>query len=42
MVIKYKDGREFDLVFDEEAHTYKVDGEKIHSVTKVLDACFPK
>ena len=42
MVIKYKDGREFDLVFDEEAHTYKVDGEKIHSVTKILDACFPK
>ena len=42
MVIKYKDGREYDLVFDEVDHTYRIDGEKIHSVTKVLDACFPK
>ena len=42
MVIKYKDGREFELVFDEDDHTYKVDGKRIHSVTKVLDACFPK
>jgi len=42
VVIKYKDGREFDLVFDEVDHTYKVNGERIPSVTKVLDACFPK
>ena len=42
MVIKYKDGREFQLIFDVEMHSYKVDGEKVPSVTKVIDACFPK
>ena len=42
MVIKYKDGREFQLIFDAEMHSYKVDGEKVPSVTKVIDACFPK
>ena len=42
MVIKYKDGREFQLIFDADMHSYKVDGEKVPSVTKVIDACFPK
>lgn len=41
-MIKYKDGREFQLVFDPDIHSYKVDGEKVPSVTKVIDACFPK
>ncbi len=41
-MIKYKDGREFQLVFDPDVHSYKVDGEKVPSVTKVIDACFPK
>jgi len=41
-VIKYKDGREFQLIFDADMHSYKVDGEKVPSVTKVIDACFPK
>ncbi len=41
-MIKYKDGREFQLVFDPDLHSYKVDGEKVPSVTKVIDACFPK
>jgi len=41
-VIKYKDGREFQLIFDAAMHSYKVDGEKVPSVTKVIDACFPK
>ena len=37
-MIKYKDGREFQLVFDPDLHSYKVDGEKVPSVTKVIDA----
>ena len=41
-MIKYKDGREFQLIFDADMHSYKVDGEKVPSVTKVIDACFPK
>ena len=41
-MIKYKDGREFQLIFDPDMHSYKVDGEKVPSVTKVIDACFPK
>ncbi len=41
-MIKYKDGREFQLGFDPDVHSYKVDGEKVPSVTKVIDACFPK
>ena len=41
-MINYADGREYDLVFDEEKHSYTVDGEKVHSVTRVIDACFPK
>ena len=42
MVVTYKDGREFQLIFDAAMHSYKVDGEKVPSVTKVIDACFPK
>ena len=42
MLIKYKDGREFQLIFDADMHSDKVDGERVPSVTKVIDACFPK
>ena len=41
-MITYHDGREFDLDFSKEKHSYFLDGEKIHSVTRVIDACFPK
>ena len=42
MVVTYKDGREFQLIFDAAKHSYKVDREKVPSVTKVIDARFPK
>ena len=42
MKISYKDGGEFDLVYDEVKHTYMVDENKIPSVTRVIDSCFPK
>ena len=42
MKISYKDGREFNLVYDEVKHTYMVGDNKIPSVTRVIDSCFPK
>jgi len=42
MIINYKDGSEFALDFDEDSHSYRVDGIRIPSVTKIVDACFPK
>ena len=42
MQIVYKDGSEFKLEYDDEKHSYVVDGNKIPSVTKVIDSCFPK
>ena len=42
MQIVYKDGSEFKLEYDDEKHSYIVDGNKIPSVTKVIDSCFPK
>jgi len=42
MFITYKNGKEYNLDYDDEAHSYKVDGVKIPSVTRVVDACFPK
>jgi len=40
--IEYWDGDNVDLEYNEEKHTYMVDGEKIPSVTRVIDAVFPK
>ena len=42
MIISYKNGREYDLDYDDKAHSYKVDGIKVPSVTRVVDGCFPK
>jgi hypothetical protein len=42
MIITYKNGREYALDYDEGAHSYKVDGIKVPSVTRVVDGCFPK
>lgn len=42
MIITYKNGREYDLDYDDNAHSYKVDGIKVPSVTRVVDGCFPK
>lgn len=42
MIITYKNGREYDLDYDDKAHSYKVDGIKVPSVTRVVDGCFPK
>ena len=42
MTVVYKDGREFDLVYDADKHSYTIDGKKIPSVTRVIDSCFPK
>jgi hypothetical protein len=42
MIITYKNGREYALDYDESAHSYKVDGVKVPSVTRVVDGCFPK
>ena len=39
MQIVYKDGSEFKLEYDDEKHSYVVDGNKIPSVTKVIDSC---
>ena len=40
--IEYWDGDNVDLEYNEEKHTYMVDGEKVPSVTRVIDAVFPK
>ena len=42
MEIVYTDGRKFELVYDNDKHSYTVDGTKIPSVTRVIDSCFPK
>lgn len=42
MYITYKNGKEYDLDYDDDAHSYKVDGVKIPSVTRLIDSCFPK
>ena len=42
MNIAYKDGREFELVYDQAKHSYTIDGKKVPAVTRVIDACFPK
>ena len=42
MYITYKNGKEYDLDYDDKAHSYKVDGVKIPSVTRLIDSCFPK
>ena len=42
MQIVYKDGSEFKLEYDNAKHSYVVDDNKIPSVTKVIDSCFPK
>ena len=42
MIISYKNGKEYDLDYDDKAHSYKVDGIKVPSVTRVVDGCFPK
>jgi len=42
MYITYKNGKEYNLDYDDSAHSYKVDGVKIPSVTRIVDACFPK
>ena len=42
MYIVYKNGKEYSLDYDDEAHSYKVEGVKIPSVTRIVDACFPK
>jgi len=42
MIISYKNGKEYDLEYDDKAHSYKVEGVKVPSVTRVVDGCFPK
>ena len=42
MFITYKNGKEYSLDYDDDAHSYKVDGVKVPSVTRIVDACFPK
>ena len=42
MKIHYTDGREFELEYDDIKHSYVVNGDKIPSVTRVIDSCFPK
>ena len=42
MFITYKNGKEYRLDYDDKAHSYKVDDVKIPSVTRIIDACFPK
>ena len=42
MFITYKNGKEYSLDYDEDAHSYKVEGVKVPSVTRIVDACFPK
>ena len=42
MIIPYKNGKEFLLDYDDESHSYRVDGLRIPSVTKIVDSCFPK
>ena len=42
MYITYKNGSEYLLDYDEAAHSYKVEGIKVPSVTRVVDGCFPK
>tara|TARA_R100001015_G_C4634250_1_gene200430 strand:- start:3160 stop:3855 length:696 start_codon:yes stop_codon:yes gene_type:complete len=41
-IITYKNGKDYVLDYDDEAHSYKVDGFKVPSVTKIVDGCFPK
>ena len=40
--IQYWDGDDVDLEYDDAKHTYMVDDRKVPSVTKVIDAVFPK
>jgi len=40
--IEYWDEDNVDLEYNEEKHSYMVDGEKVPSVTRVIDAVFPK
>ena len=40
--IQYWDGDDIDLEYDDAKHTYMVDDRKVPSVTKVIDAVFPK
>jgi ATP-dependent exoDNAse (exonuclease V) beta subunit len=46
MIIEYSDGQKFNLLFDREKHGYFLVEEHkktpIQSVTKVIDACYPK
>ena len=42
MIITYKNGKEFLLDYDEQSHSYRVDGLRIPSVTRIVDGCFPK
>jgi len=42
MYITYKNGSEYLLDYDDAAHSYKVEGIKVPSVTRVVDGCFPK
>jgi len=40
--ITYKNGSEYLLDYDEAAHSYRVEGIRVPSVTRVVDGCFPK
>ena len=42
MILSYKNGKEYGLEYDDKAHSYKVEGVKVPSVTRVVDGCFPK
>jgi hypothetical protein len=42
MILSYKNGKEYDLEYDDKVHSYKVEGVKVPSVTRVVDGCFPK
>ena len=40
--IQYWDGDDIDLEYDDDKHTYMVGDRKVPSVTRVVDAVFPK
>ena len=41
MIIKYPDGKNIELIFDEKSHKYKVGEDFVPSVTKIIDNIVP-
>ena len=40
--VQYKHGEDVDLEYDDEKHTYMVDGKQVPAVTRIVDAVSPK